>query len=81
MAAEKLIESNCRENAGRVWRFFLYDKKTLQKVLTRKLVGGFEMNKNEILERSRMEKNDEYEIKTFKDGQTIGIISVFVICF
>lgn len=39
------------------------------------------MNKNEILERSRMEKNDEYEIKTFKDGQTIGIISVFVICF
>lgn len=39
------------------------------------------MNKNEILDRSRMEKNDEYEIKTFKDGQTIGIISVFVICF
>lgn len=39
------------------------------------------MNKDEILGRSRKEENDEYEIKTFKDGQTIGIISVFVICF
>lgn len=38
------------------------------------------MNKEEILARSRKEKNDEYEIKTFKDGQTIGIISVFAIC-
>lgn len=43
--------------------------------------GGIEMNKEEILERSRKDKNDEYEIKTFKDGQTIGIILIFVTCF
>lgn len=39
------------------------------------------MNKDEILARSRNDKNDEYEIKIFKDGQTIGIISIIVICF
>lgn len=39
------------------------------------------MNKDEILARSRKDKNDEYEIKTFKDGQTIGIISIIVTCF
>lgn len=39
------------------------------------------MNKDEILARSRKDKNDEYEIQTFKDGQTIGIISIIVTCF
>jgi predicted membrane channel-forming protein YqfA (hemolysin III family) len=39
------------------------------------------MKKEEILSRSRNEKNDEYESKTFKDAQVFGIVVIVAICF
>lgn len=38
------------------------------------------MKREEILSRSRKEQIDEYEVKTFKDAQTTGIIVVVGIC-
>lgn len=38
------------------------------------------MKKDDILAKSRSEKNDEYENKTLKDAQGVGMILVVAIC-
>lgn len=38
------------------------------------------MKKEDILSQSRSEKNDEYEIKIFRDAQTVGIVVQVVVC-
>ena len=74
----------------------IFDKKTWQKVLTRKLgsaimkmcqenlvilLGGFYMNKEEILEKSRAENRnkDIYEKEVLKQASTSAVIVMMVL--
>jgi hypothetical protein len=36
--------------------------------------------KDELLAKSRNERNDEYEVKTLKDSQTFGIFIITAVC-
>jgi hypothetical protein len=44
------------------------------------IFGGIIMEKDEVLSRSRGEKNNEYESKILKDSQIVGIFVIVAIC-